>query len=696
MKKWRFTIWLLEVLLLINGSASLSQLPVKVACIGNSVTFGYGLKDPATTSYPSRLQQLLGLNYEVKNFGHSGATMLKKGHNPYCKTKEFAEAINFKPDIAVIHLGLNDTDPRNWPNYRDDFAPDYAWLIDGFRKANPSVKVFICRLTPIFNDHPRFRSGTRNWFWQIQDIIPQVAAANHTGLIDLHSPLYHHPDLFPDALHPNEAGAAILAKTVYQQLTGDFGGLQLAPVFAPHMVLQRGKPVSFYGKANAGEKITVTFNGRQRVVFAGENGRWKLTFPAMQAGGPFGAIIASADKNIRLDDILVGEVWLCSGQSNMAFPLQSAANGHDEIKKAENNGTIRLLHLKPAAETDDIAWDSATLEKINRLEYFSGTWQRCDSGAAKNFSAIAWYFARKLQQQLRVPVGLIEVAVGGSTTESWIDRYTLEHHPVLVDELYNWRNSDFYMPWCRERANTNLSKTRLPRQRHPYEPCYNYEAGIDQFTPFPIKGVIWYQGESNAHNIELHEILLPALVESWRKKWGYAFPFYYVQLSSLNRPSWTWFRYSQLRLLNSIPNSGMAVSSDVGDSANVHPRRKKEVGDRLAGLALHFTYGQKNTVPYGPMPASAVRRNSLVTVSFHYAGQQLKTEDGKPLRGFVLVNEKGIQRKANAVIQKNKVLIRVAGNEKTVKLLYGWEPYTDTNLMNTAGLPASTFMLTIK
>lgn len=679
----------------ITAIFSFSQPALKVACIGNSVTYGYGLQSPQLTSYPVQLQKMLGEKYEVRNFGHSGATLLLHGHNPYYKTKEFTEALSFHPHIAVIHLGLNDTDPRNWPNYRDEFAPDYAWLIDTIRKINPAVKIFICKLSPIFSDHPRFKSGTRDWFWRIQQLIPQIAKANKTGLIDLHSPLYSRPDLFPDALHPNEEGAGIIANTIYEKLTGNFGGLQLAPVFTSHMVLQRNRPVQFYGTADAGEKINISFKKNQQSVIADDNGKWNVEFPAMKAGGPFTASFSSADKKIVLDDVLVGEVWLCSGQSNMYFFLKNAVNDKDEMIEAEKNSTLRLFKMQPAAETDNYAWDPATLQKVNELQYFSGAWQPCDSNLAKNFSAVAYYFGKKLQQQLKVPVGLIEVAVGGSTTESWIDRYTMEHHPVLVNELINWRKSDFFMPWVRERADTNLNNAVNPKQRHPYEPCYNFEAGIKSFVGFPIAGVTWYQGESNAHNIDLHETVFPELVKSWRNQWGYNLPFYYVQLSSINRPSWTWFRYSQLQLLKIIPNTGMAVTSDVGDSLNVHPHNKKPVGERLAALALHFTYGRKDVVPYGPMPVNAARQNDKIVISFQYA-QNLKTDDGKPLHGFKLLNEKGEQSEAKAFIQNNKVMIPFDENNKPVEVLYGWAPYTDANLANEANLPASTFRLKIE
>jgi sialate O-acetylesterase len=668
---------------------------IKVACVGNSVTYGAGLATREATSYPAVLQQLLGERYMVRNFGHSGATLLNKGHNPYNKTRAFQEALAFAPDMAIIHLGLNDTDPRNWPNYRDEFAADYARLIDTFRKANPAVNIFICRMSPIFHDHPRFRSGTRDWFWHIQELIPQIAAANKTGLLDFHRPLYSRPELFPDALHPNEEGASILARTMYSKISGDYGGLQVPAVYSSHMVLQREKPIPFYGMANWGEKVHVSFNGITRTAVADADGRWKLEFPATKAGGPHKVFIATSNRNIVLEDVLVGEVWLCSGQSNMDFPLQAAVRNENELLQAEQSTAIRLLNMEPIAETNNQAWDAATLEKINRLQYFSGSWQRCDSSSAKSFSAVAYFFAQRLHQQLKVPVGLIQVAVGGSTTESWIDRYTMEHHPVLLNELYGWRRSDFFMPWVRERADTNLKYSTTTKQRHPFEPAYNFEAGIAPFTSFPIKGVIWYQGESNAHNVELHEALLPALVTSWRKQWDYEFPFYYVQLSSLNRPTWGHFRHSQLQLLNSIPNTDMAVSSDVGDSLDVHPRRKEEVGERLARLALHFTYNHKDVVPYGPLPLKAAKVKDQVVISFRYTGLKLKTGNGASLRGFTLINDKGESREVNARIQNNRVVIPLPSKERINEVRYGWAPYTDANLTNEAGLPTPTFKLRI-
>lgn len=260
---------------------------IKVACVGNSVTYGYGLKDRAHDAYPVRLQAMLGDKYEVRNFGHSGATLLTQGHNPYVKLPEFRAALDFKADLVVIHLGLNDTDPRNWPHHADEFIPNYRALIDSFRVANPKARIWICLMTPIFHDHPRFDSGTRLWHGLIQQRIRQIAATDNVGLIDLYTPLHSHPDLFPDALHPNPEGALILAKTVFSGLTGNYGGLQLPATYGNSMVLQRQRPIRIQGTANAGEKVSVNFHGRKADAVTDNFGQWSVSFPAEEAGGPY-------------------------------------------------------------------------------------------------------------------------------------------------------------------------------------------------------------------------------------------------------------------------------------------------------------------------------------------------------------------------------------------------------------------------
>ena len=231
---------------------------IKVACVGNSITYGYLLENRERDAYPSVLQKKLGKPYLVGNFGKSGATLLSKGHRPYIEQEEYKQALAFAGDIVVIHLGINDTDPRNWPNYRDDFIPDYLALIDSFKKANPKAHFLIALMTPIGHTHPRFESGTRDWHTEIQQAIESIAKEANAQLIDFHSPLYAYPQLLPDAVHPNAEGAAMIAQVVYSAITGDYGGLQLPAIYGDNMVLQHGRPLVIEGIANAGARVDLS------------------------------------------------------------------------------------------------------------------------------------------------------------------------------------------------------------------------------------------------------------------------------------------------------------------------------------------------------------------------------------------------------------------------------------------------------
>lgn len=311
----------LSLFLGLSFSASAeSKGPIRVACIGNSITYGYGLADREHEAYPVLLQQKLGAKYQVENFGKSGATLLARGHRPYFQQEEYKKALAFRPDIAVIHLGVNDTDPRNWPNYQDEFIPDYHHLIDTLRAVNPQVRILIARTTPIGVEHPRFESGTRDWQLQIQQAIEQVAKSADVELIDFHTPLYPYPHYFPDAVHPVAAGMHFLAETAYQAISGDFGGLQLPAIYSDGMVLQRQRPLTIRGKANAGELVTLSFHGWSGKTKANHLGSWAITLPAQSAGGPYSLEVSTpqSKRKIKLNNVYVGEVWLCSGQSNMA------------------------------------------------------------------------------------------------------------------------------------------------------------------------------------------------------------------------------------------------------------------------------------------------------------------------------------------------------------------------------------------
>ena len=686
---------LLGVLTLATATASDT---IRVACIGNSVTYGYGHRDPARTSYPTRLGEMLGEGYEVRNFGHSGATLLTRGHRPYIYQQAWRNALAFAPDKAIIHLGLNDTDPRNWPNYRDEFIPDYLAIIDSLRQANPNVEIWICRMTPIFHGHHRFKSGTRDWHAQIQQAIEEVALLADVHLIDLHEPLYHRPDLFADALHPDAEGADILAQTVYKAMTGNYGGLGLPAIYTSHMVIQRDKPFLLRGKANAGEKVTAQLGRDKQRTTVAEDGTWQLSFKPLKATHkPLTLTVTNGNSTITLTDILVGEVWLASGQSNMAFMLRQATQAKDNITEAATKN-IRLYDMRPRVYTDAVAWDSTSLVALNRLDYFIPTqWQPINEQNASQFSAIAYHFGAMLADSLGVPVGLICNAVGGAPIESYIDRHTLEYHPTLVDILTNWRHNDRIQDWARGRGSYNIQRSKNPLQRHPYEPCFLYETGIAPLEGFPLRGVIWYQGESNAHNVELFETEFPTLVDSWRRAFNDAdMPFHFVQLSSINRPSWPHFRDTQRRLAHQIAHCEMAVSSDKGDSLDVHPREKRPIGERLARIALHHDYGYSHLVPSGPAIQSAQAKGSSLILTFDHA-EGMTSSDGTPLRTFEVAGDHGIYYPADKVTVKgNTIILQSKQVKHPTRARYGWQPFTRANLVNSDKLPASTFEIRVR
>ncbi len=663
---------------------------IKVACVGNSVTYGYTLLEREKNCYPAQLARMLGDGYEVANFGKSGATLLNKGHRPYIRQPEFKKALEFAGDRVIIHLGLNDTDPRNWPNYRDEFISDYLALIDSFRSVNPRCQIWICRMSPISHRHHRFKSGTRDWYEQIQHAIEKVAADARVGLIDLQEELYCRPELLPDALHPDAEGASILARTVYSAITGDFGGLQMSPVYSDHMVLQRGPELKISGRADAGEKVTVQLGKQRRSGEADAAGRWEVTLKDLRAGGPYELKVSASSRELIFKDVLVGEVWICSGQSNMAFMMKQSARG----KYWREKGTevqVRLFDMKPRVYTDAVAWDSAALAAVNRLEYYlPASWSLPEEDRVADFSAVAFHFGRMLSDSLEVPVGLICNAVGGAPAEAFIDRHSLEFNHQLVDILYDWKNNDMLQDWVRGRAALNIQNARTALQRHPYEPCYLYEAGVRPVAGFPIRGVIWYQGESNAHNVELHEAIFPVLVESWRSIWGKEMPFYFVQLSSLNRPSWPHFRDSQRRLAELVEYSGIAVTSDIGHPTDVHPVQKQEVGERLARLALKDTYHFGHVVKAGPMFTGVEFKKGMAYVSFENA-EGMKTADGEPLRSFELAGKEGIFYPARAEVAGDVIRVYAPQVRDPCEVRYGWQAYSTGNLINGEGLPASTF-----
>lgn len=671
-----------------------AQKKIKVSCVGNSITYGLNVENREANAYPAQLQRLLGEAYEVGNFGKSGATLLRKGHRPYMQQEEFRKAMDFRGDIAVIHLGVNDTDPRNWPNHRDEFVQDYLTLIDSLRQVNPKVRVLLARLTPIGDKHPRFRSGTKQWQDEIRQLIGTIARISGSELIDFYEPLHAFPHLLPDAIHPNAAGAALLAKTVYSGITGNYGGLRLSPLYADGMVLQRGKSLTLEGVANAGAKIKVRVAGKNAKGTTDNRGKWSVTLPALPVGENYELVIEADQEKRTFRNVAVGEVWLCSGQSNMEWRLKHTDTAAEDLARA-NDPALRLYNMQGCRATHNVSWPLSALDSLNHLQYFRHTpWTSATPDAVREFSAVAYHFGKMLRDSLKVPVGLICNAVGGSPTEAWIDRQTLETQ--FPDILRDWLNNDFIQDWVRTRAAVNIKNAEGKFARHPYEPCYLFESGIAPLGRYGIQGVIWYQGESNAHNFTTHETLFRLLTESWRTHWERPdLPFYYVQLSSLNRPSWTWFRDSQRRLMETIPHTGMAVSSDHGDSLDVHPRHKRAIGQRLGRRALHDTYQQRSVTPSGPLPKKAVRKGKYIVVTFDYA-KGLAAADGKTPIGFEIAEEEGLFQAATVRIEGNRIYLSAKGISQPRFVRYAWQPFTRANLVNSDGLPASTFRLEVE
>ena len=672
------------------------QTPIKVGCIGNSITYGYNVEDREVNSYPARLQRLLGDGYQVDNFGKSGATLLRKGHRPYFDQEEFAAAMEFAPDIITVHLGVNDTDPRDYPVYGDEFVADYVALIDSFKSVNPNVRVILANLSPLLSKHFRYRSGTRAWRDSLRHLIPVVAEITGSELVDFGELLRDRPNLIPDGIHPESEGAALMADYIYKAVTGDFGGLSLPEVYGDGMVLQRNKPLTIRGTANAGDKVTVTIGGNTETTVTAKDGKWSVTLPPMKEATGLTMTVTAGKNKLTYNDVAVGEVWIASGQSNMEFRMKNAKT-FAEDKGNLNDPLLRLFDMKPVAYTDNKEWSPEQKEQTTKMVHYLPTkWVESNDTSAPEFSAVAWYYGKMLRDSLNVPVGIISNAIGGSTAESWVDIETLEHN--IPEILVNWRTNDYLQPWAQKRAGENTGTDEEGKKnRHPYEPSYLFASGIRPLGSYPIAGAIWYQGESNAHNTLVHEMIFPSLVESWREYWNDPdMPFIFTQLSSINRPSWPVFRNSQRMMAKEIPGVAMAVSSDQGDPVDVHPTNKKPIGERLGRQALNRVYGMKNVVPEGPDILSARKTGeNKVTLTFDNA-KGLTTSDGNAPITFEVAQYEGMFIPASAEITPENTVVLTVSEDIDPKIVrYGWQPYTKANLVNGEGLPTSTFKVKV-
>ena len=408
--------------------------------------------------------------------------------------------------------------------------------------------------------------------------------------------------------------------------------LNLARAFGSHMVLQQGQPVPVWGTSKPEAKVTIALGIQNQTAIANSDGRWKTVFPSLKAKGQTLRLTAeTAAGKITLDDILVGEVWLCAGQSNMEWKLSQSASAKTAIPAAKH-ARLRLFNFVGEARGGSGDYTPELAKRLTPQRFCSGQWRECLPDSAAPFSAVGYFFGQKLLADLNVPVGLINVAMGGTPAEAWVRRGALSAHPQLAAMTRgNWLENKSLEPWCRGRGASNLKRALAANYfipgddlgpNHSFKPAFMWDAAVAPLTQMPIAGVLWYQGESNARRAKEYEAIFPLLILDWRRQWQKELPYYFVQLANFRKPStdpgtpdsWAELQNAQ-RLTLSLPKTGMAVINDIGTTNNIHPPNKQDVGKRLSLWALAKLYGKKDIVYSGPIfdkaDASGEKRDNI-------------------------------------------------------------------------------------
>lgn len=460
------------------------------------------------------------------------------------------------------------------------------------------------------------------------------------------------------------------------------GNLRLPMVFSDGMVLQRGRRVPVWGRAAAGASVRLTFAGKSYKTRADSAGDWKILLRPLAADTGLVMRVVSGKDTATLRDVAVGEVWFASGQSNM------------EMKVWESN--VPMVSDPDIRLFVPFQWSSQ--EPVFTA---GGRWQKADSEGVPRWSAVSYAFAQELKERLGVPVGVIGAYFGGTAIESWMPRSELVEDPVTkpihdrfvqsIHQLENGLPVEERFPWCWDVAG----------QRHTPGDLFN--GMVAPLIPYGISGILWYQGESSASKARQYGHLFPMLVDSWRERWGDPdLKFYFVQLAGYDgresgseiESAWPHLRDVQRRLLDRRENSGMVVAFHLGDSLNIHPPYKKEVGARLANLALHDVYGFKDIVRSSPLLDGVEYRDGAAVLTFRETADGLSSGDGKPLSGFSVAGEDRRFHPATATVNPDGVGVTVRSEAvpSPVAVRYGWANFTrEANLVNSAGLPAAPF-----
>jgi sialate O-acetylesterase len=488
----------------------------------------------------------------------------------------------------------------------------------------------------------------------------------------------------------------------------------LAPLFADHAVLQSGKTVPVWGRADPGEKVTVKYREYAAAGLADLDGRWVALLPPMPAQASGADLIATGKNSISVHDVVVGDVWLCSGQSNMEFPVYDPNSQIFHLKNGEKEAAAaNFPPIRQFAVSRQVADKPA--------ETVKGAWAVCSPETAGRFTAVGYFFARDIFRRFGVPVGIIDSTWGGTPVESWMSPAALASDPAFAVIGERWKQALAEYPakktafdpaiaeWAREEAveaaagkarHAAFLKTH-PKPREPvgpgssWMPAGLFNGMINPLLPFGIRGILWYQGESNAGRASEYHNLFSAMVTEWRSNFGQGdLPFYWVQLASYKVPddptgaTWAWLREAQTQTL-SLPATGQASAIDIGDPDNIHPADKQEVGRRLALIAKARVYGI--SVDYsGPVFSSATVEGNSIRVRFEYADNGL-TAAGKPLQSFELAGADRKFHPASASISGSTVVVRSAEVPAPVAVRYAWQNAPEANLFNGAGLPATPF-----
>lgn len=479
--------------------------------------------------------------------------------------------------------------------------------------------------------------------------------------------------------------------------------VRLHPLFSDHTVLQRGKPVPVWGWADPGESVRVEFGGQKVATRTDDQGRWKVELKPLKASAEGRTLRVTGDNTVELQDVVVGEVWLCSGQSNMEWPLASSFEPEADIQ-GSTNPHLRLFTVRKA---------TSRIALPNFVDPTGHAWTTASPDTVRRFSAVAYYFGRDLQPVLGVPVGLIHTSWGGSPAEAWTSPATLAGDPVyardilegIPNQLRNRKNA--LAKW-----ETDVEAARAAGKQVPGKPFTGwipgdlYNAMIAPLLPYSVAGAIWYQGESNASRAWQYRDLFADMILDWRRAFGQDFTFLAVQLAPWDRnkkrsieeitktpgdSDWAELREAQNHVATRLPKVGVAVITDVGDKDDIHPTKKQPVGARLALLAQKIAYGRK--VPaQGPVLSSKVVGKDRITLVFSETHGGLKTLDGGAPTGFAIAGADGKWHWADAVIRGgNQVALSSAAVPKPVAVRHGWADYPVLNLSNGVGLPASPF-----